>query len=58
MKKYVELLEVGADLNSTSYVKDGKHVARDLKGKEKWALFSSVKHLGDGCFFNKFPEIK
>ena len=33
------------------------HVARDLKGKEKWALFRFVNSEVEECLSSQFPEI-
>ncbi len=41
-KKYVDLLEKQVLLNNVSYVKNGIHVVRSLKGNEKWLMFAYI----------------
>ena len=41
-KKYVDILEKEILLNNVSYVKNGIHVVRTLKGNEKWLMFAYI----------------
>jgi hypothetical protein len=62
LKKYKDLLELKVKLKNVTYTggdcDNKKHVARDLNGNEKWALFTYITETDLECFSMTFPEIK